>query len=617
MDKLQQRSWLAWASVGVLAALCASLALLQNHWIAELSHAERVRLQQQLQSELGHLSREFNNEITAACAGLMPSLTETEELGLEKAYANRYAQWRQSHDRIFSRIALAIPHDSGLDLASLDREKGEFSPVAWPDEWSAARQELMARLNHTGLVAAGPSNVIMLPQFGGGRGLSGPGPGPHEQGWLVVEVNLDYVRGTMLPELLHRYLAAGGKLDYQAEVVESVNPSKVIFQSAAGTNDRILSSHDASVPLFDVNIAEILRPRQQQLRGFYPGSRPGGPGGPGGPRRGPPPGPQPSGGMPGRPGFGPPPGGPGGRDMQGPPPTDRGPARWQLLVRHQAGSLEAVVSRARWQNLATSLGILLLILATITALVRFSRRAQRLADLQMNFVAGVSHELRTPLTVIRTAAFNLRGKIAAKPEQVERYGALIHDESEKLEALVEQVLRFSSARAGHAIRAREPVAIEAVIEEGLRSSSAAIAGSKCFVEKQIESGLPLVLVDQLAMRHAFQNLVENALKYGTEGSNWIGVFASRASNKNGAGAIEIRVADHGPGIPEDEQEQIFDPFFRGRRALEDQVHGTGLGLNLVKQIVEAHGGTIRVKSDPAGGTEFVMLIPAAPLESQG
>jgi signal transduction histidine kinase len=301
--------------------------------------------------------------------------------------------------------------------------------------------------------------------------------------------------------------------------------------------------------------------------------------------------------------------------MQG-PPLDRGTARWQLLVRHQAGSLEAVVSRARWQNLATSLGILVLILATIAALVRFTRRAQRLAELQMNFVAGVSHELRTPLTVIRAAAFNLRGKIATKPEQVERYGVLIHDESEKLEALVEQVLRFSSARAGHAIRAREPVAIETVIEEGLRSISAAIAGSKCVVEKKIEADLPPVLADGLALRHAFQNLVENALKYGTEGSNWIGVFASRAPNKNGSAAVEIRVADHGPGIPADEQEQIFDPFFRGRRALEDQVHGTGLGLNLVKTIVEAHGGTIRVVSAPAKGTEFVMSIPAAPAELQ-
>jgi two-component system sensor histidine kinase SenX3 len=91
----------------------------------------------------------------------------------------------------------------------------------------------------------------------------------------------------------------------------------------------------------------------------------------------------------------------------------------------------------------------------------------------------------------------------------------------------------------------------------------------------------------------------------------VGVFASAADT---GGAVEIRVADHGPGIPPDEQDQIFNPFFRGRRALSEQVHGTGLGLSLVKKIIEAHGGSIRVFSEPAKGTEFVVRIPAAPVE---
>jgi signal transduction histidine kinase len=70
------------------------------------------------------------------------------------------------------------------------------------------------------------------------------------------------------------------------------------------------------------------------------------------------------------------------------------------------------------------------------------------------------------------------------------------------------------------------------------------------------------------------------------------------------------VADHGPGIPADEQAHIFDPFVRGKRAMQDQIHGTGLGLNLVKKIVEAHGGSIRVKSEPEAGTEFIVRLPA-------
>ena len=76
------------------------------------------------------------------------------------------------------------------------------------------------------------------------------------------------------------------------------------------------------------------------------------------------------------------------------------------------------------------------------------------------------------------------------------------------------------------------------------------------------------------------------------------------------------MADRGPGIPLDEQPHIFDPFFRGRRAVQDQVHGTGLGLNLVKKIVEAHGGSIEVRSEPTKGTDFILRLPAAPPEYQ-
>ena len=80
--------------------------------------------------------------------------------------------------------------------------------------------------------------------------------------------------------------------------------------------------------------------------------------------------------------------------------------------------------------------------------------------------------------------------------------------------------------------------------------------------------------------------------------------------------VEVRVQDRGPGVPHDEQQHIFDPFFRGRRARQDQVHGTGLGLNLVKKIVEAHGGSIQVRSEPMKGTEFILRLPAAPAEYQ-
>jgi signal transduction histidine kinase len=365
---------------------------------------------------------------------------------------------------------------------------------------------------------------------------------------LIFELNLPYVRDVILPELIQRHLGS----DYQVEVVTRATQPSVIYQSDPGAPQPTAATADASAGLFEVQFDRIFRPE-----------------GPGGGR------------------------GPGG-----------GPGRWQMLVRHRSGSLETVVAQARWRNLAVTAGVLLLMVASVAALVRFTRRAQKLAELQMEFVAGVSHELRTPLAVIHTAAYNLRGGVAQDPSQVERYGVLIQRESGRLKEMVEQILQFAGAKAGHVIQKPEPLSVETLVE-------AAIAESQCVVEKRIAPGLPPILGDPVALKHALQNLIGNAAKYGMAGGNWIGVFASETRDKDRA-LVEIRVADRGPGIPQDEQKHIFEPFFRGRRAIEDQTHGAGLGLNLAKKIVEAHGGAIRVKSEPMKGTEFIVRIPAAP-----
>jgi signal transduction histidine kinase len=273
-----------------------------------------------------------------------------------------------------------------------------------------------------------------------------------------------------------------------------------------------------------------------------------------------------------------------------------------------------VVNQARRRNLAVTTGILLLLVAAMVALVRFTQRAPRLARLQMEFVAGVSHELRTPLSVIRTAAHNLGGGVVSNPKQVQRYGDLIIEESERLTAMVEQVLWFAGAKAGRPIGSREITSVESVIEGALAATAGVLRESRCVLEKQIEPDLPPVLADATALRHALQNLLTNAAKYGTDGG-WIGITAAVPAG-NGGGVVEIRVADRGPGIPAGELGQIFDPFYRGKRALEDQIHGTGLGLSLVKRIVEAHQGSVSVRSVPGRETEFVLRVPAAPAEYQ-
>ncbi len=587
METIRKQAWLSWASIGVLIVLCCTLAVLQYRWVGEISRAEQSRLREALEASLSRLSQDFNTELTTACAALLPEAAEVERTGRDAAYAARYRQWKDTaHDpQLIRTIALAVHEGEGLRLLRLDDTSGVFSPAEWPGEWLGTRDRLMGRLRRPGFGGPGPGfgfgppaqegSLIELPRFSAmppARREPMPFGGAAEE-WLVIDIDTGYVRQQVLPDLLRRHLGQAGAVDLVTTVTQRNAPSTVIFQSDPRVSQA--GEPDASVFLFEVRYEQLFR-RAEGAEGRFRG----------GPRR-----------VPG---------------ARGPDP---GRGRWMLSVKHRAGSLEAVVTQARWRNLAVSAGILLLMLLAVYTLVRFSRQAQRLAELQMEFVAGVSHELRTPLAVIRTAAYNLRGRVSANPPQVERYGALIQQESEKLSAVVEQILRFAAGKAGHVIGERSPLPVPSLIEDCVESTRAALEGAGCVLEQKIDPGLPVILGDATALKHAIQNLLQNAIKYGTEGSNWIGLFATQSDRQGGPG-VEIRVVDRGPGIPQEEQAHVFDPFFRGNRAITDQIHGTGLGLNLVKKIVEAHGGTVRVESRPMKGTEFIIRIPAAPAEQQ-
>lgn len=572
-DQIRRRAPVLWLFMGLLVVLVCVLAVLQYNWIGEISVNEQKQRQNDLQAAANKLSSDFNGELNTAAQALQPDEQQVQELGRQKAYETRYNGWHAStaHPRLFRRIAVTGEENGRLVFRMFNADTGTLEPAEWPADWAAIREFVIARIagsnigRNNGPLRSEFSTVIDYPRF---RVQSDPGTRAEELDWLLLDVDPKYTSEVILPELLSQHLAEDFRSQYRVEVVSRADPLVRIFATDS-QRPPSAGQAEATATLFDP-------PRPARLRAPGPGQV--------NPVRG--------------------------------VSSDSGRGRWLLSVWLRKGSLETVVASARRRNLAISAAILLLLLATGAALAQFSRRAQQLAQVEMEFVAGVSHELRTPLTVIRTAAFNLRGKVATNPSQVERYGALIQQESERLGAIVEQVLRFAGAKAGRVVRDRQPVSVPGLIEETLQSTKGMLEDALCEVETRVQPGLPPVTGDSLALRHALQNLLANAAKYGgSPGRQSVAIAASSVSEA-GRDLIEIRVVDHGAGIPPEEQKHVFDAFFRGRKAVQDQIHGTGLGLHLVKKIVEAHGGTVSLESEPGVGSTFILRIPAARAEHQ-
>jgi signal transduction histidine kinase len=227
----------------------------------------------------------------------------------------------------------------------------------------------------------------------------------------------------------------------------------------------------------------------------------------------------------------------------------------------------------------------------------------------MEFVAGVSHELRTPLAVICSAAENLADGVIDSRDQIKRYGGLIRDEGRRLTGMVEQVLEFAGAQSGRKNYELRPTELTHVIEDAITACHLQLAEGDFEIERKIAPNLPAVKADAAALSRAIQNLLNNAMKYGG-GGRWIGLSAELVRTSAGE-EIQINVLDRGLGIAPSEQERVFEPFYRGKEAQAAQIRGNGLGLSLVKHIVDAHGGRVSVESKVGQGSRFTLRLPVS------
>ncbi|MDI7268076.1 MAG: HAMP domain-containing sensor histidine kinase [Myxococcota bacterium] len=272
-------------------------------------------------------------------------------------------------------------------------------------------------------------------------------------------------------------------------------------------------------------------------------------------------------------------------------------------------SAAGIVALALWNDVqGLIIGILVTTLAattlglTITILVALTKRA-RLAQRQATFLGNVTHELRTPLAAIRLYAQTLQIRHATDAQDRERCVDGVLREAEKLDVLISRVLEWRMISEGRRRYAREPGSINDAVEDALKSFRAFVDSADIDLAADLAAGATAA-IDREALAGAVLNLLANANKCTGERK------VIRVATRDADGAVEVSVADNGVGVPRSEQQRIFEPFYRVDHRLSGRASGAGLGLAIVKDVARAHGGSVKVDSEPGRGATFTISVPS-------
>ena len=632
---------------GVLLGLIALLATLQYRWLGQISGAERERMTATLNARATAYGQDVDRELFRAYLLFQLDSLHPQQ-GLAASVATRYDRWLATSrfPRMVKDVYLVPTQTAPGETVTLQRYDPAtrfIQPAEWPDAAASIRKQMelpppQPRADGSTAAAGAmlllralvppvwptvPAIVVQSPmlmvshldaRLSEMRGT----PMRFTPGirYAVLILDAEYMKNEMLPALAQQHFnGTADGFEYQLAVLPADAGQPPLYRSSPEFSPALDATVDANVPMFQVR-ARDFEPLAAEVSRFAsltarpasgaatahtktiyretinaaPGSSAGAPvsivvQGSGG--------------------------------AATPQQLDRllttgasfstrmnvpSQAYWRLLVKHRSGSLEAAVNAARRRNLIISSSILGVLGLSVGFLVVSTRRAHALARQQLEFVATVSHELRTPLAVIRSAADNLADGVVHDEGRIRQYGQLVRREGLRLTDLVEQILEFAGLQSGQRTMTARPVEMTRLLRDVVATAEAT-APSGVHVEMSIAESLPAVAGDEAALRRVFQNLVGNAVKYGAA-AGWVGVTATHT-----ASTLDISVSDRGIGIATADQARIFDPFYRAPDVVAAQIQGAGLGLSLVKRIVEAHAGGITLKSAPGEGSTFTVSLP--------
>jgi len=277
---------------------------------------------------------------------------------------------------------------------------------------------------------------------------------------------------------------------------------------------------------------------------------------------------------------------------------------WKMEVAFTNKSTVATSNASLVKNLVILGAAMLLLLGALVFLFISAQKERALAERQTDFLANVTHELKTPLSVMQAAGENLADGRVQDENRLKNYGTHIYNEAVRLRKMIDKLLDVAKANAGQSLIEPKPVNIRKQVLSYLDEHRTYIENKGFTIDVNIAESIPTVMVDVDSFDTILSNLVENAVKYSDE-EKYLGI-----SLQSDGEQVELRVEDHGIGMTGKNMSQIFDKFYRAEDTLTAKTKGHGLGLSIVKNLVELNRGTIEVQSEPGEGSLFIVQFPA-------
>ncbi|MEO1083925.1 MAG: HAMP domain-containing sensor histidine kinase [Acidobacteriota bacterium] len=578
----------------LLVALLALLATLQVRWLEQMRAADEERSRADLEARLGRVADDFNRQLGRLFLDMQPLRRrglEAQATDLPTVLTELLNRWRAKADapelvdtayllgpngtawRLDPATAIdpgAVPEPLRTAFEALENQRGlerdarrEGKDRPRPGDGSATASLLLADVPALLIPLATPPGRF-AESGGQDRRLLRHSRRRGAELAVAVALNRDVLLEELLPTLVES--AFGPRPEYRLRLVDPTDGRIIRYLGAE-------ADVGADGGPFTVDSAvEIFGPLAVERR-----SR-------------------------------------GGRARSLRQPVDgRGLERglWRLEANHADGSLDDAIAGAHRRNLALGLGILAVLGASLFVLSRGAARSRRLARQQLDFVAGITHELMTPLAALRSAGQNLADGVVKDEGQVRRYGRMIDREGHRLSDLVGQVLAFSRMQSGPPQFHRQPLDPAAEVHRVLDDVRPTLDAARVEPAVEIDAESGAVVADGQALRRALTNLVSNAVKYGQDpASPWLGVTVERRG-----GEVHFSIADRGPGISPQDLPHLFEPFVRGSGLAASHIPGSGLGLALVRHLIEGQGGRVDVRAGQPGadrpGAVFTLRLPAA------